>query len=233
MLAYSIVIDGNPVSEQGYQALVASSSKVANSFDIARFNAITPTNVDEMMDSLNISWNYPWEGSVLDFATGLLKSAYPTKNKKARIACAVSHLLLWIKSIELNQPILILEHDALFTNKIDFVVDDLHNAIKAIGINNPLGATRRSKVYHDAIVNNGERFQVAPYVDDNRQVPQGLAGNSAYIIRPSGASQLYSAVKHYGLWPNDALMCKQLISGLAVTKKFYTTTQQLKSTTTL
>jgi len=35
------------------------------------------------------------------------------------------------------------------------------------------------------------------------------------------------------LWPNDAIMCKQLIRGLGVSRKFYTHIQNLKSTTTL
>ena len=39
-------------------------------------------------------------------------------------------------------------------------------------------------------------------------------------------------VKDFGLWPNDALMCRQLVKGLGVSRKFYTTTQKLRSTTT-
>ena len=75
-------------------------------------------------------------------------------------------------------------------------------------------------------------YQLVPYVDSDRQVPQGLAGNSAYIIKPTGANHLIGLVKEYGLWPNDAIMCRQLVTGLGVTKKFYTNTQKLKSTTT-
>ena len=74
-------------------------------------------------------------------------------------------------------------------------------------------------------------FQPAPYIDDLK-VPQGLAGNSAYIIKPSGAIKMLKLVEEYGLWPNDAIMCKQLIPNLYVTRKFYTTIQNLKSTTT-
>ena len=39
--------------------------------------------------------------------------------------------------------------------------------------------------------------------------------------------------KEYGAWPNDALMCRQLIFKLGVTKTYYTKTQGTKSSTTL
>ena len=67
---------------------------------------------------------------------------------------------------------------------------------------------------------------------DEFNVPQGLAGNSAYIIKPSGAKNLIEATKQYGAWPNDALMCYQIIPKLGVTRRFYTKVQGLPSTTT-
>jgi len=56
---------------------------------------------------------------------------------------------------------------------------------------------------------------------------------SAYIIKPAGAKKLIELVKQYGLWPNDAIMCRQLVPRLGVTRKFYTNIQGLKSTTSL
>ena len=45
-------------------------------------------------------------------------------------------------------------------------------------------------------------------------------------------NKLIAAVEEYGLWPNDAIMCRQLIKKLGVTRKFYTLVQGLPSTTT-
>lgn len=194
------------------------------------WNAITPDKVDWFINGAGIRWNYPWEGEVYDFATGLKKSAYPTKNPKARIACACSHYTMWHKCYKNDTTMLILEHDAYFTNKIDFDPEDTRAEI--IGINNPLGATRRAKIYYDKITQNDQQFQLVPWVDD-LTVPQGLAGNSAYIIKPAGAKKLIALVEQYGLWPNDAIMCRQLVSKLGVTKKFYTNVQGLASTTSL
>ena len=85
---------------------------------------------------------------------------------------------------------------------------------------------------YSTIMNNKQWVQLVPKID-HYDIPQGLAGNSAYIIKPSGASRMLELVKQHGLWPNDALMCRQLVPRLGVTKKFYTKVQGLRSTTTL
>jgi len=230
MKAVSIVIDKNEVSELGYSRLVESSKAVGNDFDIQRWNAITPSNVSEFMTGAGITWSYPWEGEVVDFATGLVKTSYKTANPKARIACACSHYCLWHESATTNTALLILEHDAYFVNKIDFDPADVKADI--IGINNPLGATRKSQLFYDKVLQSTINYPLTPMID-NIYIPQGLAGNSAYIIKPAGAKQMLELVKQYGLWPNDAIMCRQLVPKLSVSRKFYTNVQGLKSTTSL
>ena len=67
---------------------------------------------------------------------------------------------------------------------------------------------------------------------DDVEVPQGLAGNSAYLITPKGAKKLLDKVREVGLWPNDAVMCKQFFPWMQVVYPYYTTIQRgLKSTT--
>ena len=229
MIAYSIVIRNDPISETGYDRLVASSEHVGNNFTIQKFEAITPPYVDDTMKKNALKWNYPTQGKIIDFASGLEKSAYQTRDLKKRIACALSHYMLWLTAINLKQSILVLEHDAMFSNSIDFEIEK--TPFQILGINNPLGCTRKSKEYYDNIVNTPSPYQPVPWIDEQK-IPQGLAGNSAYIISPQGAEQLKKLVKEYGLWPNDAIMCKQLVRRLGVTKKFYTTIQNLRSTTT-
>lgn len=230
MKAYAIVLRDHEVSEAGYERMVKSSFKVGNKFTINKFEAVTPEYVDAIMEENHVKWNYPWVGKVTDFATGLTKSAYKTKNPKARVACAMSHYLLWKTCVKLNEPILILEHDAVFTLPIDFDPSDANMFI--IGINNPLGATRKAREYYNTIMDSNKWIQPVPKID-NDDVPQGLAGNSAYIIKPVGAQKMLALVKEFGLWPNDAIMCRQLLPRLGVTRKFYTNVQGLKSTTTL
>ena len=104
-----------------------------------------------------------------------------------------------------------------------------------ISLNNPRFATRRAVDYLNSIKTSApDKFGVvfAPSVDDP-SIPQGLPGNSSYIIKPSGAKKMLKLVEEYGLWPNDALMCKQLIPQIGCTQRFYTRVQGIRSTTSL
>lgn len=231
MIAYAITIRDNAVSEAGYKNLVTSSKSVGNEFKVLRYDAITPLNVEQIMEDSDVKWNWPWEGEVVDFVTGLTKKAYQTKDKRKRKACSMSHFNLWQMCFELKEPMLILEHDAMFVNRIDF---DIRNTkFQILGINNPLMATRKAHAYYDKIVDSWDAFQYTPYIDDDIKMPQGLAGNSAYIMTPEGAEQMISLTYKHGVWPNDAMMCRQLVNKLGVTRKFYTRVQGLPSTTTL
>mgnify|MGYP000855432735 CR=1 FL=1 len=230
MKANAIVIANDKVSNFGYSRLIESSESVKNDFTIEKFNAVTPTQVKDNMLKYGLKWNYPWSGSVTDFASGLIKSAYQTQTPGARIGCALSHYILWSECAAGEEPHLILEHDAYFIKKLD--VDIKSTKFNILGINNPLGCTRKSREYYQTIMNNPEEYQFIPWID-KQQVPQGLAGNSAYIVTPAGAARLIDLVHEFGLWPNDAIMCRQLVLKLGVTRTFYTHIQNLKSTTTL
>ena len=224
MKHYAIVLKNNPISEEAYKRLQNSTKE-----NVMRFDAIVPDEVDGLLRMFDIQWNYPWDKPILDIATGLKKSPYPTKNPKARIACALSHYTLWQMCVALKEPIVVLEHDAIFTRDIDF--DPSQFKFDIIGLNDPRGATRKSGDFHAKVQAQDARIVKVPWIDD-QQVPQGLAGNSAYIIKPEGAKKLMELVKSCGLWPNDAIMCRQLIPTLGVTKTYYTKVQGTRSTTT-
>jgi GR25 family glycosyltransferase involved in LPS biosynthesis len=226
---YAIVLKNNDISEHGFKNLKESSDYVNNDFVIQRFDAIDHTNVESILSSYNLRWNYPWEGSQYDNETGLKKSAYSTKVKEKRIACSLSHFLLWSKCVDINEPILILEHDSIFIKRFD---DINISEYSFIGINDPRGATRKSSLFHQIVQNSKNEYVNVPTIDD-LTIPQGLAGNSAYVVHPNGAKTLIELCYKFGLWPNDAIMCQQLVSNMFVTKTYYTKTQGLKSTTTL
>lgn len=229
MNAFVIYVKGNKISEKGADACISSSKKVENNFEVQLYEGVTPQMAKTVMIGNGLKWKYPWQGQETDLKTGLIKSAYQTKVKENRIACAMSHWLLWHRCATKNEEILILEHDAIFTEKIDYE-SILKSNYDIIGINSPASATRRAHVFHDKIQARPGWVQPVPDVDEFN-VPQGLAGNSAYIIKPAGAKKLLKASHEHGLWPNDALMCKQLIPNLGVTKTYFTRVQGLPSTT--
>ena len=229
MKAYAIVIKNNNVSELGYETMVKSSEAVGNDFEIQRYDAVTPRQVITRLIDLDIRWNYPWDRQQRDIATGLLKTPYNTANHNARIACALSHYELWLKCYNQDEMFIILEHDAIWKQKLpEWVTNDSKYDI--IGINDPRGATRRSRQFHESVQKKESLIQRPPVIDEE-YIPQGIAGNSAYIIKPSGAKKMLDLVAEYGLWPNDAIMCRQLVRTLGVTKNYYTGVQGLPSTT--
>lgn len=234
MKAYAITIKDNLISERGTENLINSSKAFGNDFDIEIRNAVVPGDVEEKMLDYSLTWNYPWDKPILDIQSGLLKSPYRTQNRNSRIATALSHYELWVNAYGSCDNVLVMEHDAIFTRRLTnkFLRDFEESNFLIAGINDPRGATRKSLLFHDKIqYSMSLDLMVTPEID-NYQVPQGLAGNSAYIIKPEGGELLMNLVDEYGLWPNDAIMCRQLVPGLGVSTKYYTKVQGLPSTTT-
>ena len=232
MKSFVIVVKDNEISELGYQQLVDSYMHYGHYDGIEPHYAVELDKVDGFTSGNGLQWNYPWSGEKTDLKTGLIKKAYPTEDKRKRISCFLSHWYLWQKCKKLNEMICVLEHDARFIKKLPSDRTFRNSKYDIIGINDPSMATRKSKLYHDKILEGTQFFQPVPTIDDFN-VPQGLAGNSAYVIKPEGARKMLSLADEHGMWPNDALMCKQLIPTLGVTRNFYTRVQGLRSTTTL
>ena len=226
--AFVICVKSNDLSERATIRL-EESRPVNVAMNI--FDAVTPDNVDKVMKDNKVYWNYPWESEEIDFASGLIKKAYPTKDPKKRMACFMSHYLLWQRCIKDNVPIIIHEHDAIYYNDEPLPLEDFEKSkYNIIGLNNPRGATRLSAVYDRVVQESIGKIVRAPIIDGD-MVPQGIAGNSSYYMDPRGAREMVSLVEKYGAWPNDALMCRQLVGTLGQTKKYYTYVQGLQSTT--
>jgi GR25 family glycosyltransferase involved in LPS biosynthesis len=235
MKAFTIVIKDNSISETGFSTVLSSSKNVGNNntFQIDRFDAIVPHTVEQTFKKYKVEWNYPLYKDEYDKELKLKKHVYKTSDHQVKKACALSHYSLWKKCIEINEPVLILEHDVLWTSRLDTEYL-LKSKKQIIGINSPKGATRKWQTFASIVdQNKKEEIQDVPRID-NKEIPQGLAGASAYLIKPEGAKQVLDAVNKYGLWHNDAIICYQLFDDiLGVTRKWYTTiNQRLKSTTT-
>ena len=201
-------------------------------------SATTPVDLKFQLKEVGLSlsdWSYPKSPAEtrIDLKTGLKITGYRAIDYTKVVSCFVSHIRLWRLCIDINQPIMILEHDALFTRKFRFDEIRDHFTGGVLGLNAPQGATRKPHLYHDQVVKQNKSPVVdAPWID-SKEIPQGIAGNSAYIIKPEAAEQLSNKVLDNGMWPNDALMCKQLFPWLQQAYPYYTTVQGLKSSTTL
>ena len=232
MKAFAIVVPDNKTSMAGFAELKESYEKYGHDDGLEMHEAIPLEKVEGYTGGNGLVWNYPWEGKETDLKSGLIKSAYTTADPRKRISCFLSHWYLWQHCKKIDETILILEHDSRFIKKLPADSTFARSQYDIIGINDPSMATRKSKVYHDMILERVDFFQPVPRIDEFN-VPQGLAGNSAYVIKPAGAKLMLELSQEYGMWPNDALMCYQLVPNLGVTRNFYTRIQGLRSTTTL
>lgn len=239
--AYVITIKDDPLSNECADKLIMSR---AGNFEheITKFDAIIPERVISLMTLHNLKWNYPMSEPVLDMQTGMWKHPYKTAVTEKRIACFLSHYLLWQQCAKSQEGMFIFEHDALFIRNVDVRLLNLHSC-DIIGLNDPRGATRRAEQYHHAVQHSMHYHHAVqhsmheivsvPKIDVD-EVPQGLPGNSAYFIKPAGAIKLLRLVTEYGAWPNDAIMCRQLMpKKLGVLRQYATKVQGVASTTTL
>ena len=221
MEAYVIYIEGHEDSEKFSDRCVHSIIDTESDLDIIKFPAITPDNMWE------VNYTWPLRKKRLCEKTNLLLSAYKTYDNNKRIAAAQSHYMLWRKCLTLNKPILILEHDAIFIKKFNMNIMEWWPGEGAISINNPIGATFGSKEYDEKLQNGINEVPWFVY----KNIPQGLPGNSAYVLYPDAAKELIRLQEQIGWWPNDAIMCKQLCPWIRCYKPYITKCQGIKSTT--
>jgi len=103
-------------------------------------------------------------------------------NRPGVVGCFLSHYNLWMKCVELDEPIGIFEHDVIFqkpfSNNIEF-----NEILK-------LDKLQKGKNY-----GTGDWWE----------------GSHAYFISPLGAKKLINWVKTNGVWPSDVLLGTKIV----------------------
>lgn len=233
MKAFVITLQGNEYSEQMAKRCIDSAAKFG--VIVEKFYGVDKTQAKSVMEREGLKWTWANNNTSPSVCTFTRLQQTPYKDAKgqlanidAKIGCSMSHYLLWKKCIELNEPILILEHDAIFICPLPEIEFD-----GICQINDPLGATYKGNWWHAEMVKRGtggvhEKMWVRP--EKERNIPDGLAGNSAYMIKPWAAQELVNKVKEIGVWPNDATICKQLFPYLEEYYPFVTKVHQVRST---
>jgi GR25 family glycosyltransferase involved in LPS biosynthesis len=219
--AFVITLEGDPYSERCSRRCI----ETARGVEVDRFNAIDRWHAEAAMKRYGLKWTWA-EGNTKAAVcprTGLKQ--HPYGNLHAKIGCALSHYLLWSTCVALGEPILILEHDAVFVNELPEF-----EFIGLCQINDPRGATPRGAWWSEQMTKRGPGVfpKTRVFPDD---VPDGLAGNSAYLVKPFAAQELMDVYRDLGVWPNDATMCRQLFPYLQERYPFVTQVEQTVSTT--
>jgi GR25 family glycosyltransferase involved in LPS biosynthesis len=228
MKAFVITLFNDKYSLASAEKTLKTARQMNDDLHIEMIRAVTP---DKIKDT---TYSYPVEGETSTYEDMTL-IGYKAKDIGKKIACSLSHMRLWNKCVQLNEPIMILEHDAVFIRK--FRPSKILNGIEdgdILMINDPRGATRRGMVYHENIIKNDKGIHLVEGVNTPEEtVPDGLAGNSAYVITPAAAKKASELQSSIGIWPNDALLCKQLFpEKLKSYYPYITRVEQRRSTTT-
>jgi len=110
--------------------------------------------------------------------------------------CFTSHYLLWKKCLELNEPILILEHDAHFESNIP---EEVLNFDKCVNLGSP-------SFFREDCCNFIEPKEGLHPLRDNI-----FFGHHGYAIKPDGAEILVDEVENgkKRLWRNDLFVNKK------------------------
>lgn len=116
--AYMIVVKSSDASTYYANYCIPSWESVGTSVCI--FPAVTPDNLSMCSD--------------LRFARYSSMVKYVKKNIKAEItptekSCWCSHFVLWKRCVEMNEPILIIEHDSLLIDKTRLWCDEYYGII--------------------------------------------------------------------------------------------------------
>lgn len=233
MKAFVITIKGNDYSEKCADRCIESAKKFG--MKIEKFYGVDKERAYEVMHEHNLKWTWAKNNTETTICpiTGLKTFPYTAGDNtlaalSSKIGCSMSHYLLWKRCVDMYEPILILEHDAVFLRAMpDF---DFNGICQ---INDPTGATPRGSWWAQQMSQRGGEgaFEKTWIRKENeRDIPDGLAGNSAYVIKPWAAQELIDKYHEIGVWPNDATMCKQLFPYLEEYYPFITIVKQTKST---
>jgi len=159
-------------------------------------------------------------------------SPFKKKLKKGRLGvkgCFLSHYSLWLKSIELNEPLIIFEHDAVvlqpfpenLAEQFDefLLLDPFNKFSKSYHLKHQEAITSEQKIvkYHNA--ESRKKYSI------DTEYAMGLQG---YIIKPSAAIKLKESISETGYYPAD-MQCNKGILNLqtvtsplaSINKKYY------------
>ena len=116
--------------------------------------------------------------------------------------CFLSHFLLWEKCIELNEPIIIFEHDALMIRPLP---DNIENMFSHILL---LDYASRHEYYEHIIKSEGNltvtNFDLLTDSIGYKKINKThFRGSHAHMIKPLGAKTLIESSKTHGFLPLD------------------------------
>lgn len=126
---------------------------------------------------------------------------------QGEIGCFISHYELWLKCIELHEPIIILEHDAYMKQPLPINVLDMFDEI--LNLDYCASFRKDEDKYNMCSTVDGAPVISQLFSIDNKALTwksakaSNVSGAHAYIIKPAAAKKLTSAAGKNGFLPAD------------------------------
>lgn len=141
---------------------------------------------------------------------------FSPKMKKNRLGvkgCFLSHFLLWLKSVNLNESLMIFEHDAVLLREIPENIEEKFDEFLLLDPFNKFSSNYSYSHYQSRF----RKQEVIEYFNNQSKKKYGLSseyamGLQAYIIKPKAASKLIEEVKEKGFYPADMQCNKDILN---------------------
>ena len=195
---YIISIQGNKVSEQLTQQCLESCQKVGQP-NVQVFPAFDATDSKIKVQNHDLGKPIGELGTIKvpEFLEGQAFLNFLRLKRSdllmTQIACFLSHYSLWCMCLDKDQPIVILEHDAIMVKQ--YLKHNYYNNIVFMG-----GTEQHSGTM-------GITGKVPPHASDHKGLDRFICRAHAYAIDPAMAKNLVAYSIHHGIITTaDAIM---------------------------
>jgi len=137
--------------------------------------------------------------------TGVFQKRKTKKGRLGVLGCFFSHYYLWLKCVELSEPIIILEHDGFILRSIpDSILDNFDDVLKLDRLD-PYSKSYSTSLKQEENLD----IKIEKYVHLNPKNPHKIGtgnyfkGAYAYIIKPHAAQKIIDHISVNGHVPAD------------------------------
>lgn len=160
----------------------------------------------QQLDDLGISWTHIPAVSIDEISEHEYEAkanGWERKLRKTEVACFLSHKKAWEYVVEKNQPILILEDDALLSMHTKNLLQGIVNKTGLPHVDHvTLEIRNRKKLIDNTKFNINSDFDIS-------RIYQDRAGAAAYLLFPTGAKKLLQKANCSAIALADAFICSE------------------------
>lgn len=148
------------------------------------------------------------EASIHYEKTGIKRAKKFKKERPGVLGCFFSHYYLWQTCVEINEPVIVLEHDGYFIRKLPADILERFDDVLKLDNCDPYASTYNQDVESSA----SDDVRVVKYINQKskKTSTKSFSGSGnyfrgaySYIIKPQGAQKIIEFIAEHGHLPAD------------------------------